>query len=381
VLLLPVGVALAWVMARGTTRGAACPSGEGAAPPRRVRAGVGAVVALACAALGLVPVLVWNAQHDWATVRHLMGHLGMAGGDVPAAQLAKREAWSPLWALSYLGMLAVMGGPVLFLATLGWINAARAGLGSAARFCWALALPILGGYLLVSLRAETEGNWPIAGFCSLVPLAAWAVVDGVARLDRPIRALWGGALVCGLGVALGFGGLPALARIPGFGPKVPVQRLTGMRVHAAAVQAQLDALRARTGLEPIVLSEHYGRASQLAFYLPERPTVYAASALVGGRKTQYDLWAQTDLSSPAVLDRLRGRPALVMGGRPDQWAGVFDEVTDIGPLAGEPKANRTSYLGLGFRGFGAGAVGAASGGAKDPTVDAGAGAASDAEGP
>ena len=37
-------------------------------------------------AAATAPVLVWNAQNGWPTVRHLLGHLGLPGGDVPAAQ-------------------------------------------------------------------------------------------------------------------------------------------------------------------------------------------------------------------------------------------------------------------------------------------------------
>lgn len=312
----------------------------------RARAQAGWIaLGLLIACLGFVPVIVWNATHGWATVHHLLGHLGARGGDV-----APSDAWSPLWVPEYLALTLVACGPVLALGLLTPLERRRAGPGA-----WvsaAMALPILAFYLAVACTARVEGNWAIAAAASLVAPAAWLIADGVARRDLPVRLLWGLALACGLGVNLALPALPALSRVGRLGARIPVQRLTGLRAHAADAQRWLDALGDQTGLEPFVVSEHYGRASQLAFYLPGRPTVYCSSALLGGRKTQYDLWAETDLTDPGTLERLRGRPALLMGGRAGQWAYGFDPVFEVGPLADEPKHNRTSFVGYNFSGFG-----------------------------
>ena len=39
----------------------------------------GAAAALTLAAVGLLPHLLWNAAHDWVSVRHLFGHAGNGG--------------------------------------------------------------------------------------------------------------------------------------------------------------------------------------------------------------------------------------------------------------------------------------------------------------
>jgi undecaprenyl-diphosphatase len=41
---------------------------------------VAGVIALLIA---IAPVLLWNAREGWPTIRHLLGHLGLAGGDMP----------------------------------------------------------------------------------------------------------------------------------------------------------------------------------------------------------------------------------------------------------------------------------------------------------
>ena len=56
----------------------------------------------------LLPVFIWNAQHDWSTVRHLMGHLGMQGGDIATPEA---KPWSPLWTLEYVGLTLAACGP------------------------------------------------------------------------------------------------------------------------------------------------------------------------------------------------------------------------------------------------------------------------------
>ncbi len=311
---------------------------------RRARSHAAWVVAgTLVALLGLVPVGIWNAQHDWATVRHLLGHLGAPGGDTAHQH---KDAWTPVWALEYLGLLVVMGGPVLILGVVAWFERRRLGAGLV--FATACSLPIALVYLAVSLVAQTEGNWAIAAVGAMIAPSAWLVIDGVSRRDGAVRILWGAALVTGLAVALALPILPALSRVGRLGGQIPVQRMTGMRTHAAAVHDRLDALAEQTGDDPFVIAEHYGRASQLAFYLPGHPTVYCASASVGGRRTQYDVWPETDLANPVVNEALRGRAAVMLGGRRAQWAASFDPVYDLGPLPGEPKANRTAWVGYDY---------------------------------
>jgi dolichyl-phosphate-mannose-protein mannosyltransferase len=309
---------------------------------------------LLISALGLVPVLLWNANHDWATVRHLLGHLGAPGGDTQPTAAYRAEPWTILWMLEYIGLQLVVGGPVLFLAIFAFLNARKYASKETQRAiaaCIALALPILAFYFLVSLVTQTEGNWAMAGFVTLIPPAAWAVIDGVQRTDHPVKFAWGAAIVMGTFIFLMFPGATWLSKQPVIGQYLPLDRMNGMRQHAAAAAKVIDQLRESTAQEPLIMSEHYGRASLLAFYLPGQPTVYTTSAQVGGRKTQYDMWTHTDLANPDTLAPLLGRPGILFGGRPDQWDCAFDNLTDIGQLENEPKDHRTTYTGENFHTF------------------------------
>lgn len=304
--------------------------------------------------LGLVPVLIWNANHDWATLRHLLGHLGAPGGDTQNTNAYHSDPWTILWMLEYIALQLLVAGPVLILAIFAHLNARKRAdqhTRTAINACFALAAPILVFYFLVSLVTQTEGNWAMAAFVTLIPPAAWSIIDGVSRKDHPVKFAWGAALFMGLLILFMFPGAHWISKQPVVGKYMPLYRMTGMRQHAQDAQRQLDALKAQTGLEPLVMTDHYGRASLLAFYLPGQPTVYCTSAQVGGRKTQYDMWTQTDLTNPQTLAPLLGRPGLLFGGRPDQWTCAFDDLMNIGKLNSEPKDKNTTYTGLNFHTF------------------------------
>ncbi len=359
-LLLPLGVALAWPIAR----------------PRASRHLPAILGGLALLVLTLLPVILWNARHDWATIAHLLGHLGVKGGDMPVTQGSGGWSYSPLWTLSFLGTQLALLGPVLILGLLATLDAWRARHADPDRWrregsLAALGLPVFALYLAVSFLTEPEGNWALAGGVTLVPLAARRLATGmddwrarvlawralpeprpragvlVRRPETPTQVLWTAALAIGLGVALVTPRLDLLARLPVVGRIIPVHRFMGADRMAAHVDRLRVGLRERSGAEPFVVALHYGRASQMAFYLPDRPVVYCASSLLmQGRRTQYDYWPDTDLR----LDHaLRGRPAVLLGGTREAWGPYFESIEEVGTLDGDGKKGRPAFLGIQFR--------------------------------
>jgi 4-amino-4-deoxy-L-arabinose transferase-like glycosyltransferase len=303
--------------------------------------------------LGLVPVAIWNAQHDWATVRHLLGHLGMRGGDTQNTA-SSHEPWTIVWVFEYIGLQVLVGGPILALGFFAYLNAkkrASESILNAIKVAIAMSIPLLVFYLLVALKTQTEGNWAMAAFVTLIPPSAWCIRDGVLRVDHVIRFLWGAALFVLVGVLILFPGAKTLAKIPALGELIPMYRMVGMREHAQDAQRIVDELRERTGQDPFVITNHYGRASILAFYLPGHPIVYCNSAHIGGRRTQYDIWDETNITHPETRASLIGRPALMLGGPAHHWDAGFDSIEPIDPLINEPKEQGTAYIGFGYNGF------------------------------
>lgn len=367
VLLLVPGLVAGWFVLRAERE-----TGEGETGVRRGggRAAAGVVLAAVLALVGLAPVVAWNASHDWITVRHLLDHLGVSGAEGVERPSAP---WSPWWLPELLAIQVAMAGPALLLAgaSLAALRRARAErpeLWRGALFLAWCGAPVLIFYMCVALVAEPEGNWPIAAWVTAAPLGAVGLAHARARHRERVRAwreagrpgvrphtvrvmAWRWTVGVGLIVALGFARADWLARLPGVGPLVPRGRLMYADVRGADAARILAALEAETGLEPVVMAQHYGRASQMAYYVPGRPTVYCAGAYMDGPRKQYDLWSETDLANPSTHAALAGRPALLVGGRLEQWEPAFARVEEAGQLEGEHKKGRMIYLGYGYRGF------------------------------
>jgi hypothetical protein len=371
----------------------------------RTRAAVFIALAGLLVIAGLAPVLYWNAQNHWPTVRHLLGHLGMVGGDMPVAKSADGGSkWSPWWLPELIGQQIGFIGPWLFLACLNWVRP-RAAAGSSPRspdprrlgrlFLLSMAAPILIFYAIVSLITEPEGNWPMAAYVTLLPLAAWLGADVLAAraaaksrgepVPGPVKLrvrLWriglSYAIIAAVFVhAMDRVGDAMLAldrqawfhdryhRMLGHDPQAassrmrdPAGRLRGAREMAAHVTELLTALRDSTQREPFVIAQHYGRASQLAYYLHvgQRPgtEVLCAMAHTGGRESQFDYWKGTphDLARPELL----GRPAVIVTSiqpyMTDLWRTMFARVEPIPGerLRGESKLDRSALLGFEWKG-------------------------------
>ena len=332
------------------------------------------------------PVIIWNAQVGSPTVRHLLGAVGLPGGDIPQHG-GERWAYDPLWTLSLVGaQLGILGPPLAALIGLAlWRSLRsrrrrRADPASAADlFLILCAAPILIFYLGMTVLHKAQGNWPMAAFATLLVLAARHLVAartvpngptapaGEASTSAPeaspppsdprtppshraFRIAWRWTVGFGLATGLGVLALPLVARLPLVGHLVPMHRLTGHRQMAQQLSEDAADLSRTTGRTPFIIADHYGRASLLAFYLPGRPRVYCAAAYLGQRQSQYDYFPDTRLTDPALV----GRPTLLVGSRPDRWTGafVFDRVQRLPNQrpASRPNAWPDAFAGLNYQG-------------------------------
>jgi hypothetical protein len=193
------------------------------------------------------------------------------------------------------------------------------------------ALPAIGFYVALSFTKPVLGNWPFPCFVTLLVLVGelasselaryrsmyleWddarrTAGPRAARARKPrtlFRSCWDFALWYGVvaWVCLSFPTL--VARLPIVGRPVArgvLPKLTGHREAALRLDAARREARARpTSGEPVVVARYYMTAALYAFYLPDHPVVMNAATQLGKRRTAYDFWADTDLSSPAVVGR------------------------------------------------------------------------------
>jgi hypothetical protein len=363
------------------------------------REGVGAAVAMASFVAVASPMLWGEWASGFATVRHLMGHVGLAGGDVAvrAEAAGGRSTWGTIGSgLASVGLyglmqLAIVGPGLVVLMVIGSRGDGRDRACDRAAVFGRLmlaagALPLV-MYLGVAWVTEVEANWPVAGYVTLVVLAGRALPARLAAWRRSVRAwegmpaderpkrgwlrkkpetagqmMWHWALAYGLGAAVVLTAGGWLLAVPAVGERVPgAGRVIG---HAAAAD-RLDALwpvpwsvehddALADADRPIVMASTYGDTALLAFYLEGRPTVYCGQAALAGRRSAYDTLPGTDLDAAS----LHGRDVLLFGATAKRWGDVLElasieEVTDdvwAEPSGGadeklvRPTVNRASQL-------------------------------------
>ena len=255
-------------------------------------------IASAIALLIFAPVVRWNAKTEWISFRFQLGH---GFGASPHGSAWSRE-------LEMIGGQAGLASPILFVllavvvyVTLrdGW-RARGHGTPtdlSARRFALAIIATVPFLFFAASAwRRPVEANWPALIYPSALTLLATSTATWArGRAWRTGLAL--AALL--LTVVIVQAWKPLLPIAP---RKDPIARAYGWDTLAAAV----DIARHDTFFGGIaqrwVAADRYQDASELAFHLPDQPTVFSLN--LGGRPNQYDLW-------PTAYEQIRQGDGLV----------------------------------------------------------------------
>jgi 4-amino-4-deoxy-L-arabinose transferase-like glycosyltransferase len=223
------------------------------------------------------PCLLWNARHDWVSLRFQLGH-GFAA-----------NATLRSFAEYVLGQLAG-AGPVALVA--GGAFLARAETSAAKRVAAGVLLP-LAVTTSSALRGRVEANWPAFVYPAL------AAAAGAALARRP---------AAGRALALGSAALTALL-LAGFAlelrhPRLlagtlAVERFHGWRDAAAEVRALTLRGCAEVGCDardPFTFAVSYQVAAELAFYGGFRRLGPASE-----RRSQLDVWDERPAPGEAFL--------------------------------------------------------------------------------
>ena len=337
--------------------------------------------------LSQVPVVLWNARHDWVTFRHIGAQGGLTGLEERGFNVLKHLEWLG----EYVGGQAGGMGGVMFLllvlaVVVAWREARRGSDGVTAGpegiaddrtrwvFLLSFAVPLWVFYLLLSLWKKTELNWPAASYfagmilLSGVVLRQWHSPDARRRRDwrgwTTAAVIWGAALTALL--------MNIDKLYPLMGPKLVRReptaiKLRGFEDRGEVVQRAVDALQQETGLEPMVVTNRYDTSSSLSFYMPgppPHPFVFCIMSLMD-RGNQYDLWPGPDERRDGKLV-WAGRPAIVVGRFTDEQVKKFLEpaferldrpIEEPLHYRGMVIRNIVYYRGYGFRGFPKGTAG------------------------
>ncbi|MBM7114975.1 glycosyltransferase family 39 protein [Archangium primigenium] len=232
-------------------------------------------LALLVALAVFAPVFIWNAQHDWASFAfQTRGRARTVHGFQP--HLLGR----------YLGLQAVAVGPLLYLSLLlsaGLLVGPALRGDPRARLLGLASLPGLLVFSAVSPLHWVKMNWVAPAYIGVfvATAARWH-----ARWHTRGQGLYPGlALGTGALLVLGMYLMPLWPAIPF---KEKDNLVSGWRQLAEHVQDWRQRV-ARPGSPPLVVGWGYKTASELAFYLPDRPETQSDPAL-GGTGLAYDFW-------------------------------------------------------------------------------------------
>jgi hypothetical protein len=327
--------------------------------------------------IGLVPVLIWNHQHDWVTFGHvarsttenqsgfnplkILGNFGLmvgsqigilnpivAGFMVGGVWYALRERKgatdtdpSPRWGEGRVGVASVemqatgshqrdsntppLETPPPTPAPRGRgteDTAPHANEEAAGKtFLLAFSVPFFLLVAVVTVFKEIEPNWPAATYFALVPLAAWFVATNYHKA----RGFLAVAIVIGLIT------IPLIHYTTVLYPIVPLEprkwdpafRLQGGRQIGGAVSNELKTLAPGA----FVLCDRYQATGLMAFYVEGQPKTFYFGSYVKDPKerdrlSQYDMWPDRALNHPSLL----GRDAVFVGHQQPDLYEAFERV-------------------------------------------------------
>jgi 4-amino-4-deoxy-L-arabinose transferase-like glycosyltransferase len=286
-ILMPVGVTVA-ILARRSLR-------------VRLRE-PGPYLACVIATLIFLPVLRWNAAHDWVSFGFQVHH-GLA---TPV----RRDLLAPLKRLGdMIGGQAGLVSPVLFvLCGMAVVRGLRRASSDAAFTLATIAAFSFLFFCYSATRQRVEANWPAPAYIAAIPLLA--AVDGSVRLERWLRGgIWlAAALSAMIYLHAAFEILPLPPR------KDPLARAAGWGELANALGAAARRAASTDRVPTWLAADRYQDASELAFHLPHHPTTFSLN--LSGRSNQFDLW-------PGFADTAREGDDLVV---------AVDETADTNPI-------------------------------------------------
>ncbi len=233
-----------------------------------------------------VPVLYWNATHDWAGIHHL---LWQTAGDDRHGGLATMA--------EFMGGQALVLGPLgLVLILCAWGHGVLRWRSLPVKMAVLLifTLPIFLGFLGQTLTSKVQANWPIlATVPALVMAAVWLAGLNLSRLGKSLLTL---GLALNVVLAVSLYNTHLLRPILPYKAD-PTKDLMGWQEMGELFGRALLQLN-----DPLILGVRYQTLAPLAFHTTPKADWFYWNA-EGRRAVDYDswLWPQSLPNRPVVL--------------------------------------------------------------------------------
>lgn len=284
--------------------------------------------------LFMIPPVLWNAQHDWITFQHTAHHI-----ESKPFSILRSLAQTGEFLGSQIGLATpitfVLLGVVFVLLFRRWNS-----LQSTKRYVLIFSAPPLLLFLLLSFELEVNPNWPLVFYLpGTILLAGFCCEQGGRLLSWMKRGMILGAILTALFYS-------ALLVLPATGIDItrigPFRKISGWAEYGEAVARVQQQLPSPENTM-LIVTGHRTSTAALAFYHPDRPTVYRWDTNPDFINNQYDIWpGPSGEGSNALLIAYRG------GDVPADLAAHFESVTlleniEIPPNAYKPKRYALYY--------------------------------------
>ena len=202
-----------------------------------------------------LPVIIWNAQHNWITLDHVGGDAGL------------HSAWQPtlnyFW--EFTGVETGLLNPIFFIASLwavvaSWKRRAEKPLWF---FLNCMGAPLFLGHWLYAFHSRVQPNWIAAAvppmFCLMI--AYWS--ENIRCIKPWLKA----GIVLGIAASIFMYDSDLIGRLAGNklpGDVDPSHRVRGWRETALVVESE----RVKFDTNAFILADHYGTTGLYSFYSP-----------------------------------------------------------------------------------------------------------------
>jgi 4-amino-4-deoxy-L-arabinose transferase-like glycosyltransferase/membrane-associated phospholipid phosphatase len=254
-------------------------------------------LALVIFSLCTLPVVIWNSEHGWITVHHVVGDAGMSTEWHPTL----RYFWDFLFA--QFGLL----NPIFFIGAI-W---AMFGFWKFRRehplwlYFFCMGAPLYFGYWLWSFHSRILPNWPVAAVPPMFCLMAVYWNEKFRAGSRFVKPLFAAGLALGFVATAFMYDSNLVGKIAGQllpGEKDPSRRARAWRQTAALVETAREKLEAE-GQPAFIIGGHYGITGLFSFYIPQArrdiststPLVYCIQS--DEPENQFYFWPEYDYAA------------------------------------------------------------------------------------
>jgi 4-amino-4-deoxy-L-arabinose transferase-like glycosyltransferase len=225
--------------------------------------------------IGLIPFLIWNIQHDFATLKHLLFLSGVEGQEKP---FSKSLQYIGDYIVSQIAINSIFLFPFLVFAV-------YKGFGEKDDFkkFFLLVFPIFTFifFFFIAFKHRVYGNWPAFSYITLYIILGFYILK-----KNWFKSFFAAGFLSLVSVFILFY-TPIIDKIglTNLLPpeKDPTKRLVGWKDLSNFVQNIRKEYP-----DSFLFSDDYFISSELMFYLKDHPFVYCINT--GRRKNQWDFW-------------------------------------------------------------------------------------------